>query len=85
MNYIKLLRFSSLSDNFKTMAQDAAGMRWKRSRNQNGELRKKRDDTLIKTIEKQYNINLWVRWDMELWNYLKKNDIESLNDLINWK
>ena len=67
------------------MAQDAAGMRWDRSRNKTGELRKKRDDTLIKTIEKQYNIDLWVRWDMELWNYLKKNDINSLNDLITWK
>lgn len=66
------------------MAQDAIGMRWNRSRNKTGELRKKRDDTLIKTIEKQYNIDLWVRWDMELWNYLKKNDVESLNDLINW-
>lgn len=66
------------------MAKDAAWMRWNRSRNNDWELRQKRSDTLIWTIEKQYWIDLWVRSDMELWNYLKKNNIESLNDLINW-
>ncbi|MCB9805584.1 hypothetical protein H6775_00310 [Candidatus Nomurabacteria bacterium] len=54
-----------------------------RSRNQNGLLRDKRNDTHIGTIEKQYGINLGVRSDMELGTYLKQNNIKSLNDLIN--
>lgn len=67
------------------MAQDAIWMRWNRSRNQNGELRQKRWDTHIWTIEQKYWIDLDVRSDMHLWTYLKNNNIESLNDLINGK
>lgn len=62
---------------------DAPGMRGDRSRNENGELRQKRSDTLIGTIEKKYNIDLNVRSDMHLGTYLEKNNIASLNDLIN--
>lgn len=40
---------------------DAPGMRGERSRNDNGELRKKRSDTHIGTIEQNYNIDLNVR------------------------
>lgn len=64
------------------MAQDAPGMRGNRSRNKDGQLRDKRDDTHMGTIEKQYNRDFGVRSDMELGNFLKKNDINSLNDLI---
>jgi hypothetical protein len=67
------------------MAKDAKGMRGYRSRNKDGQLRDKRDDTLIRTIEKQYDIDLGVRGDMHLGTYLKKNGIKSLNDLINKK
>jgi hypothetical protein len=62
---------------------DAPGMRGERSRNDNGELRKKRSDTHIGTIEQNYNIDLNVRSDMHLGTYLEKNNIVSLNDLIN--
>jgi hypothetical protein len=62
---------------------DAPGMRGERSRNDNGELRQKRSDTHIGTIEKKYDIDLGVRSDMHLGTLLKKNDIASLNDLIN--
>lgn len=62
---------------------DAPGMIGCRSRNQNGRLRDKRDDTHIGTIEKQYGIDLKVRSDMQLGTYLKQNKIKSLNDLIN--
>jgi len=62
---------------------DALGMRGYRSRNQNGELRDKRDDTHIGTIEKQYRLDLEVRSDMHLGEYLKENGIASLNNLIN--
>lgn len=34
------------------------------------------------TIEKQYNRDFGVRSDKELGNYLKENNIASLNDLI---
>lgn len=52
-----------------TMAKrgDAPGMRGYRTRNNNGLLRDKRDDTRIGTIEKQYGIDLGVRSDMAIW------------------
>lgn len=62
---------------------DAAGMRGDRSRNENGQLRDKRDDTHMGTIEKQYDIDLDVRSDMHLGTYLEEHNIKSLNDLIN--
>ena len=64
---------------------DAPGMRGDRSRNDDGQLRQKRSDTNIGTIEKKYNIDLEVRSDMHLGTYLEKNNIPSLNDLINDK
>lgn len=66
------------------MVKDAAGMKWYRSRNIGGELRQKRSDTHIWTIEDKYKIDLNVRSDMHLWTYLQNNNIKSLNDLINW-
>ncbi len=65
--------------------KDAPGMRGDRSRDKNGQLRDKRDDTHIGTIEKQYGIDLSVRSDMQLGTYLKREGIKSLNDLITGK
>ncbi|MBU3924489.1 hypothetical protein KJ854_00960 [Patescibacteria group bacterium] len=62
--------------------KDAPGMRGCRSRNKDGKLRDKRDDTLMGTIEEQYDRNFNVRSDMLLGNYLEKYKIKSLNDLI---
>lgn len=62
---------------------DASGMRGQRSRNQDGQLRQKRGDTHIGTIETQYGLNLGVRSDMHLSTYLQRNGIDSLNDIIN--
>ena len=62
---------------------DAPGMRGYRTRNDNGLLRDKRDDTHIGTIEKQYGVDLDARSDMHLGNYLEEHKIKSLNDLIN--
>ena len=45
------------------MAKDAPGMRGDRSRNEDGELRQKRGDTHIGTIEKQYGRDFDVRSD----------------------
>jgi len=67
------------------MSKDAAGMRGIRSRNQNGELRQKRGDTHVKTIEEKYDIDLGVRSDMHLDTLLKQKGLDSLNDLITGK
>ncbi|MDX2142513.1 MAG: hypothetical protein SFV19_04085 [Rhodospirillaceae bacterium] len=64
------------------MTKDAPGMRGIRSRNQDGQLRDKRDDTHMGTIEKQYDRDFGVRSDMKLGNFLDQNNIKSLNDLI---
>ena len=61
---------------------DAPGMKGDRSRNQDGQLRDKRDDTHMGTIEKQYNRDFGVRSDKELGNFLKESNVASLNDLI---
>ena len=61
---------------------DAPGMKGPRSRNERGELRKKRNDTLVATIEKIYNKDFGVRGDMELGTLLKRENAASLNDLM---
>jgi hypothetical protein len=67
------------------MAKDAEGMKGYRSRNQDGQLRDKRDDTHMGTIEKQYGRDFGVRSDMHLGTFLEKNNIKSLNDLVTGK
>lgn len=64
------------------MSNDAPGMRGNRSRNENGLLRDKRDDTHMGTIEKQYDRDFNVRSDMHLGTFLQRQREESLNDLI---
>lgn len=61
--------------------QDAPGMR-DRTRDLNGELRRKRGDTHAGTIEKKYGIDLDVRSDAHLDTVLKRNGAESLSDLL---
>lgn len=53
-----------------------------RSRNSDWALRQKRADTLVKTIEKTYGKDLWVRSDKKLWNYLKEKWYDSLSKLM---
>lgn len=67
------------------MAKDAPGMKGYRSRNQDGQLRDKRDDTHVGTIEKNYGVDLRARSDMHLGEFLKQHQIKSLNDLITGK
>jgi hypothetical protein len=57
-------------------------MKGYRTRNQDGELRDKRDDTQMGTIEKKYGKDFNVREDMQLGTYLREHKIKSLNDLI---
>lgn len=63
-------------------SHDAPGMHGCRSRNDDGRLRNKRDDTLIRTIEQQYRIDLGVRSDMKLGTYQEKTGAKSLNDIV---
>jgi hypothetical protein len=66
----------------KHSKNDAEGMKGDRSRNRDGQLRDKRDDTHMGTIEEKYNRDFGVRSNMELGTFLEKNHIASLNDLI---
>jgi len=67
------------------MAQDAAGMKGYRSRNKDGQLRDKRDDTHVSTLERLYGRDFGVRGDMHLDTLLEKYGKDSLNDLITGK
>lgn len=67
------------------MTKDAEGMKGIRSRNPHGQLRDKRNDTHMSTIESIYGRDFNVRGNMHLGTYLEREWIKSLNDLINWK
>ncbi len=64
------------------MAKDAPGMRGNRSRDESGELRRKRGDTHVSTIEQKYNRDFDVRSDMHLDTLLKKENVSSLDQLL---
>lgn len=64
------------------MAEDAPGMKGIRSRNEDGTLRRKRGDTLVGTIEEQYNVDFGVRSDMRLDTLLDRLNVDSLNDAL---
>lgn len=61
---------------------EAAGMRGKRSRNENGRVRDTRDDKHVGTLEKQYDRDFGVRSDMHVGTLLKKTGMSSVNELI---
>lgn len=83
MKYCKENCLNLLAKIFKmSKKNDAPGMKGDRSRNNDGKLRDKRDDTHMGTIEEKYNRDFGVRSDKELGNFLKENNIASLNDLI---
>jgi hypothetical protein len=64
------------------MSNDAPGMRGDRSRNLTGELRQKRGDTHVGTIEEQYGRDFNVRSDMRLDTLLRREGADSLSDLL---
>lgn len=66
-------------------SKDAPGMRGQRSRNETGELRQKRGDTHVGTIEEQYGRNFNVRSDMRLDTLLSREGADSLSDLLKRK
>jgi hypothetical protein len=64
------------------MAKDAPGMKGERSRNADGQLREKRGDTHVGTIEQRYGRDFGVRSDMHLDTLLKREGAQSLDDLL---
>ncbi|MEO5500819.1 MAG: hypothetical protein ABIR31_05195 [Ginsengibacter sp.] len=65
-----------------TARNNAPKMRGIRGRNQDGQLRNKRNDTHMGTIEKQYNREFGVRSDMELGTFLEEKGFNSLAELM---
>jgi hypothetical protein len=57
-------------------------MKGPRSRNEDGELRQKRGDTHVGTIEEQYGIDFGVRSDMKLETLRERLGAVSIEDLI---
>lgn len=53
-----------------------------RDKTQDGKFVAKRFDTKISTIEKTYGVNLGVRGDMKLGNYLKEKGYPSLSKML---
>jgi hypothetical protein len=53
-----------------------------RMRDEDGEIHHKRGDTLIGTIEKEYDIDFGVRTDMRLDTFLEKNGYDSLKEAL---
>ena len=45
-------------------------------------MRKKRGDTLVKTIEKKYGVDLGYRSDAQLHTVLRKEGVPSLSKLL---
>lgn len=65
------------------MTKDAPGMKGDRSRNKDGELRRKRGDTFVGTVEETYDRDFGVRSDMRLDTLLKREGVSSLDELLN--
>ena len=68
-----------------TSKNDAPGMRGNRSRDENGQLRRKRGDTEVGTIEEQYGRDFDARSDMHLKTLLEREGAGSLHELLNGK
>jgi len=54
----------------------------KRERTRGGRYQMKREDTLVKTIEKKYGVDLNVRSDAQLHTVLRKHGAASLSQLL---
>jgi hypothetical protein len=67
----------------KKGSNDAPGMRGQRSRNKiGGQLRGKREDTRVDTIEKKYKIDIGMRGNAHLGTALKRHKVDSLHELV---
>jgi hypothetical protein len=62
--------------------QPATGMNANRTRDDNGQLRQKRADTLVGNIEREYDVDFEVRSDMELGMLRERTGLTSIEALI---
>lgn len=61
---------------------DDPKLRGPRSRNRGGELRQKRGDTHVGTIEEQYHVDFGVRSDMHLDTLRDRMGEDSISELV---
>lgn len=61
---------------------EPSGMRGDRSRDNDGELRRKRGDTHIGSIGREYDVDLGVRSDMHLETYRQQTGLDSVKDIV---
>ena len=55
-----------------------------RSRDENGEWRRKRGDTNVGTIEEKYGVDFGVRSDMHLETLRQQTGLTSMDDLLRY-
>jgi len=66
----------------RLVVKNDPSMRGQRSRNDSGELRRKRGDTRADTLEKEYGVDLRVRSDARLDTLRKRTGEESVSGVI---
>jgi hypothetical protein len=64
------------------VSKDPSGMNGNRSRDQDGEVRRKRGDTHVGTVEEQYRRDFGVRSDMRLETLPGIAEVPSLTQLL---
>lgn len=64
---------------------DDPGMKGERARTKEGQLREKRGDTRVDTIEAQYHRDFGARGDMHLDTLLDREGVKSLTELLKRK
>jgi hypothetical protein len=62
--------------------QPAEGMNTSRTRDDNGQLRQKRADTLVGNLEREYDVDFGVRGDMHLGTLRDKTGLTSIDALV---
>jgi hypothetical protein len=62
--------------------QPATGMNTDRTRDENGRLRQKRADTLVGTLEREYNVDFGARSDMHLGTLRARTGLTPINALV---
>jgi hypothetical protein len=58
------------------------GMHTNRTRDDDGQLRQKRGDTLVGNIEQEYGVDFGVRSDMRLDTLRERTGLTSIEDLV---
>lgn len=64
------------------VTHDDPSMRGERGRAGGGDLRRKRSDTHVGTVEEQYHVDFGVRSDMHLGTLLEREGVGSLSEML---